>query len=171
MTSRERITRALAHQEPDRVPVDLGATESSGIMGIAYNRLKRELVFGGRTQIYDLSEMIAKVEQPVLEAIGADAMPLLIEPKAWKPYTLQDGSPAGIPKKLKIRELENGDLVQLAEDGTVVSRCPAGGLYFDTIYHPLEDATTVGEIDAGQAHFDSFDWPSYLEEENGRCIT
>jgi uroporphyrinogen decarboxylase len=155
----------LAHQEPDRVPVDLGATESSGIMGIAYNRLKERLGIGGRTQIYDLSQMIAKVEQPVLEAIGADAMPLLIEPKAWKPWTLQDGSPAEIPQKLEVRELENGDLVQLAEDGTIVSRCPEGGLYFDTIYHPLEDATTVGEIDAGQEHFDSFDWPSYLDED------
>ena len=165
MTSRERITRALAHQEPDRVPVDLGATESSGIMEIAYNRLKRGLGNGGRTQIYDLSQMIAKVEQPVLEAVGADAMPLLIEPKAWKPWTLQDGSPAEIPQKLKIRELENGDLVQLTKDGVVVSRCPAGGLYFDTIYRLLEDATTVGEIDAGQAHFESFDWPSYLDEE------
>lgn len=165
MTSRERITRALAHQEPDRVPVDLGATESSGIMGIAYNRMKRGLGIGGRTQIYDLSQMIAKVEQPVLEAIGADAMPLLIEPKAWKPWTLQDGSPAEIPQKLEVRTLENGDLVQLAEDGTIVSRCPEGGLYFDTICHPLEDATTVGDVDAGQAHFESFDWPSYLDED------
>ena len=40
MTPRERIAAALAHREPDRVPVDLGATESSGIMAVAYNRLK-----------------------------------------------------------------------------------------------------------------------------------
>jgi len=31
MTSRERILAAINHKEPDRVPVDLGATASSGI--------------------------------------------------------------------------------------------------------------------------------------------
>jgi len=31
LTSRERIPMAINHQEPDRVPVDLGATPSSGI--------------------------------------------------------------------------------------------------------------------------------------------
>ena len=75
MTSRERMLAALAHREPDRIPVDLGASESSGIHGMAYNRLKAHLgLTGGRTQIYDLSQMIAKVEPEVLDAVGADAV-------------------------------------------------------------------------------------------------
>ena len=146
------------------MPVDLGASESSGIMGIAYNRLKARLGIAGRTQVYDLSQMIAKVERPVLEAVGADAMPLLIEPKQWQKWPLQDGSPAEIPAKMAISRLDDGDLVQVADDGTVLSRCPAGGLYFDTVCHPLEHATTLDEIDAGQPFFESFDWPSYLDE-------
>ena len=43
MTSRERILAAIDHREPDRVPVDLGATPSSGISAIAYGKLKRHL--------------------------------------------------------------------------------------------------------------------------------
>ena len=43
MTSRERVLAAIAHREPDRVPVDLGATPSSGISAIAYGRLRRHL--------------------------------------------------------------------------------------------------------------------------------
>ncbi len=164
MTHRERIAAALAHREPDRVPIDLGASESSGIMGIAYNRLKQRLGVEGRTQIYDLSQMIAKVERPVLEAVGADAMPLLIEPREWKPWALQDGSPAEIPAKLNIERRSNGDLEIVADDGTVVSRCPAGSVYFDCVCHPLADATTVEEIDAGQPHFESFDWPACFDE-------
>lgn len=35
MTSRERIPSAINHKEPDRVPVDLGATPSSGISAVA----------------------------------------------------------------------------------------------------------------------------------------
>ena len=102
MNSRERILSALQHKEADRVPVDLGATESSGIMGIAYNRLKKHLGIGGRTQIYDMGQMIAKVELPVLEAVRADAVPLLIEPRQWKSWTLQDGSAAEIPFKFNV---------------------------------------------------------------------
>ena len=164
MTHRERITTALAHREPDRVPVDLGASESSGIMGIAYNRLKRRLGVGGRTQIYDMSQMIAKVERPVLEAVGADAMPLLMEPREWKPWPLQDGSPGDIPAKVHIERRDDGALEILADDGSVAGRCPPDGLYFDCVCHPLADATTVEQIDAGQPHFESFDWPSCLDE-------
>ena len=43
MTSRERVVTALSHREPDRVPIDQGAMRSSGLMAIAYNRLKRHL--------------------------------------------------------------------------------------------------------------------------------
>ena len=39
MTSRERVLAAINHKEPDRVPIDLGATPSSGISAIAHARL------------------------------------------------------------------------------------------------------------------------------------
>ena len=164
MTRRARIQAALSHRETDRIPVDLGASESSGIMGIAYNRLKSHLGIEGQTRIYDLSQMIAKVEVPVLEAVGADAMPLLIEPKHWKFWTLQEGSPAVVPAKMELERLGNGDWIQRGSDGTVVARCPRGGIYFDTVWHPLENARTSEDIDAGQPFIESFDWPSYLDE-------
>ena len=100
MNSRERVAATLAHREPDRIPVDLGASESSGIHGIAYNRLKTHLgLAGGSTRLYDLSQMIAKVEPAVLDAVGADAVPLLIEPRRWKPWTLMDGKPLRGPRR------------------------------------------------------------------------
>ena len=43
MTSRERVCAAIRHEQPDRVPIDLGATPSSGISSMAYNRLKAHL--------------------------------------------------------------------------------------------------------------------------------
>jgi len=36
MTSRERVLTALRHEEPDRVPIDLGGMLSTGIMAMAY---------------------------------------------------------------------------------------------------------------------------------------
>ncbi len=43
MTSRERVHAAVTHQEPDRVPIDLGGMRSSGIMAKAYSRLTNYL--------------------------------------------------------------------------------------------------------------------------------
>ena len=34
MTSRERVLAAIAHREPDRVPVDLGATLYTKVTGL-----------------------------------------------------------------------------------------------------------------------------------------
>ena len=146
MTSRERINAALRHEEPDRIPVDLGASESSGIAGIAYNRLKAHLGLAGRTQVYDIGQMIAKVEQPVLDRVGADALPLLIEPREWRPWRLQDGSPCEIPAELDIVEYDNGDAAILCEDGTPAAVCPAATTTTS------EDAGTNPSLSAETSH-------------------
>jgi uroporphyrinogen decarboxylase len=166
MTHRERIEAALAHREADRIPLDLGASESSGIHGLAYQRLKGHLgLQGGRTQIYDLSQMIAKVEPEVLDHVGADALPLLIEPRQWKPWTLMDGSPCEVPAGARLRRTSHGSQELLDADGTVVAVCPAGSFYFDTCHHALEKAASPADIEAGLAHLQSFDWPSFNDED------
>ena len=43
LTHRERVLTALNHREPDRVPVDLGATRSTSIVVQAYEQLNRHL--------------------------------------------------------------------------------------------------------------------------------
>jgi len=176
MTSRERISAALRHEEPDRIPVDLGASESSGIMGIAYNALRVHLGLGRRTQIYDISQVIAKVEEPILDRVGADALPLLTEPRRWKRWTLQDGSPCEIPEGLEITPLGGGAHAILREDGTAGAICPAGSYYFDPVNPPLADASTPRDIEDGIAHLQSFDRPDYLDEDyddlatKARCL-
>jgi uroporphyrinogen decarboxylase len=165
MTHREKILCALAHKEPDRIPVDLGGTESSGITGIAYHRLKTHLgIRDGKIRIFDLMQQIAKVEPSVLRRIGADAVPLLIEPKEWKPSTLPDGIPCEIPHKVIIETRSNGYMVVLSKNNTPLMKRPAGGYYFDSIYHPLEFVREEKEIDAEAKIFDSSDWPSWNDE-------
>ncbi|MBN2455931.1 MAG: hypothetical protein JXB29_05255 [Sedimentisphaerales bacterium] len=165
MIPRERIIAALKHKEPDRIPVDIGGTESSGIMAVTYNRLKKHLGISGRTQVFDMMQMITKVEPTVLEIVGADVIPLLIEPKQWKPWVLSDGSEVEIPAKINLRKLDNGDIEQISENGTVICRCPKDGLYFDPVFHPLEKSITLEDIDAAKPYFQSTDWPGYLDED------
>ncbi len=165
MTSRARVAAALNHCTPDRIPVDLGASESSGIHAIAYHRLRARLGLPpGRARVYDLSQLIVKVEPDVLDRVGADALPLLIEPREWQPWRLADGTACEMPARAALRS-QGGVLELLAPDGTVVARCPAGSYYLDTCAHPLADAQSPADIEAGLAHLQSFDWPAFNDED------
>jgi uroporphyrinogen decarboxylase len=55
MHSRERVLAAIHHEQPDRVPIDLGSTPSSGISAIAYHEVKKYLgITTGHVRIYDV---------------------------------------------------------------------------------------------------------------------
>ena len=43
MNGRDRLLAALNHQEPDRVPFDLGSTQVTGIHTVAYRALRDRL--------------------------------------------------------------------------------------------------------------------------------
>lgn len=87
MTHRERIQAALSHQQPDRVPIDLGTTPVTGIAVKTYDRLVTYLGLElGPTQIYDRAGQIADVDPAVLELFGVDT-------RGIKPG-LPDGGPS-----------------------------------------------------------------------------
>lgn len=163
MKPRDRILTALRHKEPDRIPIDLGSTESSSINGIAYNNLKKYLGLSGRTQIYDISQMICKVEDTVVKKLNIDAVPLLIEPKEWKAWTLQDGSYAEIPAKANLRRLNGREIVRFSDDGQVLARSSQNGYYLDDAYPPLANAQSCHDIEK-YPYFKYFDWPEYIDE-------
>ena len=156
MNSRERVLTALRHQEPDRVPIDLDGMASTGIMAVAYNRLKAHLgITDGETKMYDVGQQLAHPEPLVLERFGVDVLPL---PRAsggldptdptWKPWTLPDGSPALVPSGFNPVQNERGDWLIMDDEGHITARMPAGGLYFNGVFRPLAEATTIPEIEA-----------------------
>ena len=73
MNSRERVLAAVNHREPDRVPIDLGGTRQSGIAASTCHRAQAR-VWGSMTptRVYDVYQMLAEVERPVMERFGAD---------------------------------------------------------------------------------------------------
>jgi uroporphyrinogen decarboxylase len=166
MNSRERVTAAVNHREPDRVPIDLDGMRSTGIMAVAYNRLKAYLgLEGGETSMYDLTQQLAHPEPPILERFGVDVLPLgrpsmgldIVNPQ-WKPWSLPDGSPALVPAGFNPVQNQRGDWLISDKEGHITYRMPAGGLYFDSVYHPLAQTTTVAEIEA-------YELPSISDEE------
>lgn len=75
MNSRERVLNSINHKQPDRVPLDLGATPSSNISAIAYNNLKKHLgISEGYTRIYDVVQQVVIPEDSIIERFGIDVI-------------------------------------------------------------------------------------------------
>ena len=77
MNHRERVLAAINHQEPDRVPVDLGSMRSSGISAEAYHNLNKYLGYkNSKTRIFDTVQELALPEEHILERYRIDSIPL-----------------------------------------------------------------------------------------------
>jgi uroporphyrinogen decarboxylase len=164
LTSRERVLTALAHKEPDRVPIDLGGMDSTTIMGAAYTRLKKHLgIEGGHTRLYTL-EMISLVEEPVRRWARADVVPIPLLPHTWRKWTLSDGSECEIPERWNPEQLENGSWVIRGPDGDVVARMPEGGFFFDPVNPPLAGCETAADLDRYADVIASADWPFWVDD-------
>src|SRR5690554_4972380 len=95
-SSRERVMAAVDHREPDRVPIDLGGHRSSGMMAIAYDRLKKHLgITTGDIYVYDFVQQLAIIEPEVLDRFGVDTVELgrgfAREPSDWRDWVLPNG--------------------------------------------------------------------------------
>jgi len=77
VTSRERVVRALNHQQPDRVPLDLGGTSVTGISASTLYRLRQGLGLPERpVRVPEPFQMLGAVDDDVLEALGVDVVGL-----------------------------------------------------------------------------------------------
>lgn len=149
MNSRERVLTALAHREPDRVPIDLGASPVTGIHPVAYHRLKQHLGLDGQpVRVADIILQLAEVEESMRRRFGVDvvSLPLLkplpnVRNTHWKPWILPDGSPARISADFEPEVTDGGDLLIRASDGAITHRMAAGIYHFVPRDAPLEDAT------------------------------
>ena len=123
-TSRERVLDAVNHREPDRVPIDLSGHRSSGVMAIAYNKLKQHLgITSGDIYVYDFVQQLAIVEPEVLDRFGVDTVELgrgfALTPEDWRDWVLPDGTPCKIPAFIHPVK-EHGDWCIYAPDGTLL---------------------------------------------------
>ena len=164
MNSRERVRAALSHQVPDRIPLDLGATESSGVTGIAYNRMQNHQGMSHPTRIVEPYQQVVLVAEPVLDAFEIDAVPLHFEPRVWKEGKLPDGSPCLIPEGWQEVVLSDGSREVRAGDGRIAARMPAGGLYFEPGDPPLATLSSASAVDPESPHIKGFDLPGFSDE-------
>ena len=130
MKPRERIMKALQHEEPDRVPIDIGTAVTSIHME-AYMRLKEYLGLG-RTppRILDPVQQVVELEEPVLRRFKVDTR--LIRLRAQRDWV----------------KLPKGNFVD--EWGIKYTK-PVSSHYYDMYEYPLAQATVED--------LDSYEWP------------
>jgi len=130
MTHRERLNKALSHQEPDRVPFDLGSSSNTGINVQAYERLKKFLGIDSPTRILDKPFQLADLSQDekLLEKLGIDTRGVFPRPRAgWNYKVYPDGS--------------------YEDEWGLRRRMPEGGFYYDVVYGPFWEGITPQALD------------------------
>jgi uroporphyrinogen decarboxylase len=133
LNHRERVIRALRHQEPDRVPIDLGSTICTSAHIRAYQKLKAHFGIDAEDTIINRMMQTAAIHEPILQALDIDLRAAL----------------PGLP--------DSRPIIAIGEDGYqdeygVVRRKPARSYYYDLVKCPLAGLITVQDII-------NFPWP------------
>jgi len=177
MNSRERFRKAINHQQPDRPPIDLGATWVTGISASAYARLRSALELADRPpRIHEPYQLLGDVDDDVREKLGVDVIGLWAPTTifgfrndvGWKRWTMPDGTKVMVSNDFQTTVDENGDtLIYPKGDRSAhpSGRLPRGGSFFDAIVRqepidedhldPQDWAESFGRFsDADLAHFE-----------------
>ncbi|MGE5221111.1 MAG: uroporphyrinogen decarboxylase family protein [Omnitrophica WOR_2 bacterium] len=146
MNSRERVVRTLNHQEPDRVPLDLGGSAVTGMHASSVYLLRQALHLdppGTPVRVIEPYQILGEIQPDLMEALGVDVVPLGgprnmfgFPNEKWKPWTLFDGTPVLVPEKFNTEPGPGGDIFLYPEGDRSAppsGRMPAGGFYFDAI--------------------------------------
>ena len=133
MTHRERVLTALGHNEPDRVPIDLGASRSSSIILPAYENLKKYLGLEHRTRLVAKRQRLVYPDEEILHKFDVDLRPLMLGDFKRKPSI----------------EIDSDTIVDAW--GTTWKKAPAG--HYITVKGAFQDCEPTVEM------LDTFEWP------------
>ena len=151
--SRQRVLAALAHREPDRVPIDLGSTGVTGIHVSCVAALRDHYGLEQRpVKVHEPYQMLGLVEEDLQQALGVDVQGVFGRKTMfgfpigdWKPWRF-NGLDVLVPGPFEVDEDANGDTVIYPEGDRAAppsGRMPKGFHFFDTIVRqePLDDET------------------------------
>jgi len=145
MNSKELVLAAINHQTPERVPVDLGATPSSGVSLVAYQHLIKYL---GKTHmksyVYDVVQEVVQPEMELLDDFHVDVLDIgrhfNTDPSYWHELEAIDGYPALYPSWFNIRKQADGSTLALSPStGEAIGIMPRGATFFDQRIFPYLD--------------------------------
>jgi uroporphyrinogen-III decarboxylase len=152
MTSRDRILAALSHKEPDRLPLDFGATLVTGLHVSCVAALRRHYGLEQKpVRILDLGQMLGTVDEDLRQVLGTDAQGIFrrgarygFPNTDWKPWRMPDGLEVIVPGRFNVTIAENGDILTHPLGDTrnpPSAKMPVDGYFFDNIerQQPIDD--------------------------------
>jgi len=122
MTSRDRVLTALNHEEPDRVPLFMGATGATSMLTPLYEKFKQRFGISSPTKFLNPFGQQVMIDERIRDALGGNGQPILPGPAI-----------STLAKKVS-------DNCLIDSMGTTWKRQP-GNIYFDIVVNPLRHAT------------------------------
>lgn len=148
MTSKERIRAAVEHRQPDRLPIDFGASFITGIHCSVVEDLRRHYGLDPHpVQVCEPYQMLGLVEDDLKEAMGVDTAGILpnrtifgFVNEDWKPWRTPWGQEVLVSRHFEVEEKPDGTYLHPKGDRSAPpsAHMPATGYFFDTIVRQEE---------------------------------
>jgi hypothetical protein len=144
MNSRERVLAVLNHEIPDKIPLDLGATNVTGINASTLYKLRKALNLPEKPIIIQqVYQMLGAVEEDIRQVLGVDVVGLFNPADMKKgissitlPFSMSDNTPVLFPDNIAYTRRSDGSVV-LYPHGDPQAHpswlMPEGGFFFDAI--------------------------------------
>ncbi len=144
MNSRQRAKMALNHQEPDRIPFDLGGTVLTSINVHAYRQLRQYLGLPDKEiDVMDIFQQIAVVDDDVREKLGVDVRN--VAPRSSATHNIV------------LNETDMPGYTFFHDEWQIGWRMPKEkGFYYDMFEHPLSKSSSIEDIR-------NFPWPDPVD--------
>jgi uroporphyrinogen decarboxylase len=143
MNSRIRLHSAINHHSTDRIPVDLGATPSSGISMVAFQNLINHMGLDLNNHVYDVIQEVTQPEMDFLNLFKVDVVDIgrFFNSSAgyWHPLEIIKGYPALYPHWFNPDQQQDGSWLAAGRNEERIGKMPAGATFFDQLVFPYID--------------------------------
>jgi len=157
-TCRERVLSALGRQEPDRIPIDFGATPVTGIHVSCVDALRRHFgIWSGPVKVHEPYQMLGLVEPDLQKILGLDVAGVTprktmfgFANRDWKEWRMPDGLEVQVPAGF-VTSTDNQGAILIYPEGDSTAppsgRMPSDGYFFDAIVRqdPIDESALDSE--------------------------
>ncbi len=144
MTSRERVWKAINHEEPDMIPIDIGGTKSTGMHVDTFCQIGRELGIDAELpRVPDVFQMLCRMDEPVRSWLHTDVLQIEnfieyfdLKNCHWKPWVDHAGNRILMPGEFEPVPDAKGTLYLYDKKGKICAFMAPDGCYFDRYVDP-----------------------------------
>lgn len=142
--SKQRVLTALAHRQPDRIPVDFGSSFITGIHCSVVEKLREHYGLTCRpVRVAEPYQMLGLVEDDLKDAMGIDVTSIFprktifgFPNENWKEFRTPWGQVVEVSEHFRFKTEANGDVRIFAAGDTSAppsGHMPASSYFFDSI--------------------------------------